>query len=154
MYAMYLRAQGLVPVVMDDPDEAFGQAAQMDLIVTGIRLRAAADGLALIARLRQHDATRTKPIIVLTACAFDEDRARAIAAGCDVFLAKPCPPATLLAEVQRLIASSRELRVESLQQTLRGGLAVRAAEEIVKASAAQPPEADRPAAPPPDDPQT
>ena len=134
MYAMYLRAQGLVPVVLDDPDEAFRQAAQMDLIVTGIRLREAADGLALILRLRGHESTRSKPIIVLTACAFDEDRNRAMAAGCDVFLAKPCPPASLLAEVHRLIARARELRVEALQQTIRSELAVRAAGQLISES--------------------
>ena len=114
MYAMYLREQGLAIVVMDDPDEAFRQAAQMDLIVTGIRLRAASDGLTLITRLRQNEATRSTPIIVLTACAFDEDRARAMTAGCNSFLPKPCPPGELFAEVQKLLAKSRGSRDEAL----------------------------------------
>jgi CheY-like chemotaxis protein len=106
MYAMYLRARGFDPTEVDDADEAFERAAQMDLIVTGIRLKAFNDGLALIARLRQHAPTRAIPIIVLTAYAFDEDRERAQAAGCDSFLAKPCAPEVLAAEAHRLITRS------------------------------------------------
>jgi two-component system, OmpR family, phosphate regulon response regulator PhoB len=87
MYATYLSARGFNPVEVDDADEAFARAAQMDLIVTGSRLKGTADGLALIVGLRQHEPTRIVPIIVLTACAFDEDRTRAEAAGRDAFLA-------------------------------------------------------------------
>jgi two-component system, cell cycle response regulator DivK len=136
MYAMYLRVQGFDPIVMDDPDEALRQAAHVDLIVTGIRLRASNDGLALIQRLRQSDATRATPIIVLTACAFDEDRARAFAAGCDTFLVKPCTPEALLIEVHRLMARAQQLRVEALQQIVRTKLAGRAATDLVAESAA------------------
>ena len=110
MYAMYFRARGFDPTELDDADEAFERAAQADLIVTGIRVRARSDGLALIDRLRKHPATRAIPIIVLTAHAFDEDRARAEAAGCDCFLAKPCAPDVLVAEADRLIARSARAR--------------------------------------------
>jgi CheY-like chemotaxis protein len=103
MYEMYLRMQGFETIATDDPDEAFRQAAQVDLIVTDIRLRAAADGLALIERLRQDQRTRSIPIVVVSAYAFDEDRARAQAAGCNTFLAKPCPPHAVLAELTRLL---------------------------------------------------
>jgi CheY-like chemotaxis protein len=106
MYEMYLRMQGFETIATDDPDEAFRQAAQVDLIVTDIRLRAAADGLALIKRLRQDERTRSIPIVVVSAYAFDDDRARAQAAGCDTFLAKPCPPHAVLAEVTRLLVGS------------------------------------------------
>lgn len=106
MYAIYLRARGFDSIEMDDPEAAFDRAAQMAVIVTGIRIRQPADGIAFIRRLRQHAPTRRTPIIVLTACAFDEDRARAVAAGCDAFLAKPCAPDTLLAEVSKLIESA------------------------------------------------
>ena len=153
---MYLRAQGFDPIVMDDPDEALRQAAHVDLIVTGIRLRASDDGLALIHRLRQSDATRATPIIVLTACAFDEDRARAFAAGCDTFLVKPCTPEALLVEVHRLMARAQQLRVEALQQIVRTKLAIRAAGDLVAESEAlqQSAKSDAPltaSEPPPDD---
>jgi DNA-binding response OmpR family regulator len=136
MYAMYLRAHGFDPIVMDDPDEALRQAAHVDLIVTGIRLRAADDGLTLIQRLRQRADTKATPIIVLTACAFDEDRARAFAAGCDTFLVKPCTPEALLVEVHRLIARAQQLRVEALQQILRTRLERRTASSLVAESEA------------------
>jgi CheY-like chemotaxis protein len=112
MYAMYLRTRGFDPVEVDDADEAFERAAQMDVIVTGIRLKAPADGLELIVRLRQHEPTRSVPIIVLTACAFEEDRTRAEAAGCDCFLAKPCSPDVLAAAARRLIARAAHRRTE------------------------------------------
>ena len=145
MYAMYLRAQGFDPIVMDDPDEALRQAAHVDLIVTGIRLRASDDGLTLIQRLRQQAETKATPIIVLTACAFDEDRARAFAAGCDTFLVKPCTPEALLVEVHRLIARAQQLRVEALQQIVRTTLERRTASSLLAESEAlqqSPPEVD------------
>ncbi len=39
-----------------------------------------------------------RPIIVLTACAWDAERERATNAGCDLFLAKPCELFTALGE--------------------------------------------------------
>jgi CheY-like chemotaxis protein len=105
MYAAYLRELGFAAVEQDNPDEAFRQAAGADLVVTGIGLRERADGLTLVERLRRHEATRRLPIIVLSACAFDEDRDRALAAGCDTFLAKPCPPERLASEARRLLRS-------------------------------------------------
>jgi two-component system cell cycle response regulator DivK len=120
MYAMYLRARGFDPIEVDDADEAFARAAQMDLIVTGIRLKAPADGLGLIVRLRQHEPTRSLPIIVLSACAFEEDRTRAKAAGCDCFLAKPCSPDVLAAEARRLIARAAQLRIKARPEGTQG----------------------------------
>jgi len=78
-----------------------------DAIVTGIFLSGLFDGLELVRRVRADERTRHKPIIVLTGCAFDEDRERARAAGCDVFLTKPCLPGTLVGELCRALATSR-----------------------------------------------
>ena len=47
------------------------------------------------------------PLIVLTACAWPKDRARAEGAGCDVFLPKSCLPNDLLGEVQQLLTATR-----------------------------------------------
>ena len=47
------------------------------------------DGLAVARTLRELPAFRHTPIVAVSAAAFPEDRARALAAGCDAHLAKP-----------------------------------------------------------------
>ena len=71
------------------------------------------DGVELVSRLRHDDWTRSTPIIVLTACAWPKDRARAEGAGCDVFLLKPCLPNDLLGEVRQLLAATRSQRADT-----------------------------------------
>jgi len=62
------------------------------------------DGWEVTARLKKDARTRHIPIVALTAHALQEERDRAERAGCDAFVAKPCLPEELLAEVQRLLA--------------------------------------------------
>jgi CheY-like chemotaxis protein len=71
----------------------------MDLSLPGI------DGWEVTARLKKDTRTRDIPIVALTAHALQEERERAERAGCDAFVAKPCLPEELLAEVQRLLAA-------------------------------------------------
>jgi DNA-binding response OmpR family regulator len=73
--------------------------------VTGIRVPGPFDGLELVRRLRAHDRTRRKPIIVLSACTLPRDQDAAREAGCSVFLPKPCLPDALSREVRRLLAA-------------------------------------------------
>src|SRR4051812_46071936 len=110
MYAEFLRCQGLTPVPVTTATDALIAAPTADLIVTGIRLPGECDGVELIKRLRSAEQTQHKPIIVVSACAIDSDRARVKRAGCDVFLPKPCLPEDLFAEVRRLLATSQVLR--------------------------------------------
>jgi DNA-binding response OmpR family regulator len=109
MYAEFLRCRGLTPVPVTNATDALIAAPTADLIVTGIRLPGECDGIELITRLRGAEETQHKPIIVVSACAMDSDRARVKRAGCDVFLPKPCLPEELFAEIRRLLATSREL---------------------------------------------
>jgi len=46
---------------------------------------------------------RPAPIIALTAHALASDRERAMEVGCDGYLAKPCEPRAVVAEVQRFL---------------------------------------------------
>ena len=123
MYAESLRAAGFTAIEIDNTADALALAVTADAIVTGIRVPGPFDGLELVRRLRADARTRSKPTIVLTACAFDEDRSRARAAGCDVFLPKPCLPGTVIGEVVRLlgsaIAGSQSIR-GTRRQTRRG----------------------------------
>jgi CheY-like chemotaxis protein len=82
-------------------------APQVAIIVTGMLLPGHIDGLELIARLKSDERVRSIPIIVLTACAWDAERERAHAAGCDLFLTKPCPPHALVTEIRRLLSTHR-----------------------------------------------
>jgi two-component system cell cycle response regulator DivK len=107
MYAEYLRVRGLNPIEVDNTADAFRRATHADVIVTGIRVDGSFDGVELVRRLRDGDGTRAKPIIVLTACAFEPDQQRALAAGCDTFLTKPCLPERLVDEIHSVLNRHR-----------------------------------------------
>jgi DNA-binding response OmpR family regulator len=47
---------------------------------------------------------------------FDEDRATAVQAGCDVFLGKPCLPDELAWEIEHLLASGRTSSTDSTRR--------------------------------------
>ena len=103
MYADYLRYCGLNPIEIGDTAEALSRAHQADVIVTGIRVDGPFDGVELVRRLREGDGTHDTPIIVLTASAVEPNPQRALAAGCDLFLEKPCLPDRLLREILAIL---------------------------------------------------
>jgi CheY-like chemotaxis protein len=60
-------------------------------------------------RILKNDAdTSHIPIIALTAHALATDRAKAQEVGCDGYLAKPCEPRRVVAEVEKFIGAGRE----------------------------------------------
>jgi CheY-like chemotaxis protein len=71
------------------------RAIVMDISIPGL------DGWEVTERLRSVPETAAIPVIVVTACAFPEDRLRAESLGCEGFLTKPCAPQRVLAEVRR-----------------------------------------------------
>ena len=95
----------VIPV--SDARHALTLAPLADIVVTGMHLDDPMDGVELVSRLRHSDCTRSIPIVVLTACAWPNDRERAEGAGGDVFLPKPCLPNDLLDEVQQLLTAPR-----------------------------------------------
>jgi two-component system, cell cycle response regulator DivK len=103
MYAEYLRLRQFRTVEIDNTADAFALAPTVDAVVTGIRVPGPFDGIELVRRLREDERTKQKPVIVLTACTYEPDQRRAYAAGCDVFLPKPCLPETLMAEISRVL---------------------------------------------------
>jgi two-component system cell cycle response regulator DivK len=105
MYAEFLTHAGVTPITASNAVDAFDAARRSDIVVTGIRLSGELTGLDLIARLRADARTRDLPIIVLTALAWRVERERALEAGCDLFLPKPCLPDDLLRQVRLLLAS-------------------------------------------------
>lgn len=133
LYTAFLRHTGFTPLPVSTTDEGLQHAASVDAIVTGVGVVGSMDGLELVRRVRQNeDAVRT-PIIVLTAYPFEIYHEQAFAAGCDVFLTKPCAPDTLSRELRRLLALARvpkplSARVNGQRERHQGGsssLAVR-----------------------------
>lgn len=71
------------------------QQGRPDLILMDLGLPGT-DGLALTRRLKADPLTARVPVIALTAYAMPQDRARALAAGCDGYLTKPFQPQALV----------------------------------------------------------
>lgn len=67
---------------------AIARAEQPDLILMDIQLPGM-DGLEATALLKRDAATRTIPVVALTALAMKGDEERIRAAGCDGYIAKP-----------------------------------------------------------------
>jgi two-component system, cell cycle response regulator DivK len=125
MYAEYLRVCGAKPIEIDNTACALRGATAADVIVTGIRVNGPFDGVELVRRLRAREGTHDKPIIVLTACAFEPEQQRAQAAGCDVFLPKPCLPDRLVSEIRALLTRRMRKRRPSRARANHGHLAHR-----------------------------
>jgi CheY-like chemotaxis protein len=111
MYVEFLRHHGFVPMAVSDAALALPLAPKADVIVTGMVLPGNINGIEFIGQLKRNEHTRLIPVAVLTACAWITERERAVHAGCDVFLPKPCLPNDLLREVRRLVALSKARRV-------------------------------------------
>ena len=77
--------------------------AHPDLILMDIQLPGM-DGLEAIGLLKKDDATRSIPVIALTALAMKGDEERIRAAGCDGYVAKPMNYRNLLAAITTHLA--------------------------------------------------
>ena len=73
-----------------------------DLVLLDLMMPGQFDGFEVCRRLRADAATRSVPIIVITAMDGEEARARATDAGANAFYTKPFSPIALLKEIERL----------------------------------------------------
>lgn len=76
------------------------RAQRPDLVLMDISVPEL-DGWEATAILKGDPRTKHIPIIAVTAHALPGDEERSLEAGCDGYLAKPIPPAMLIAEVDR-----------------------------------------------------
>lgn len=76
-----------------------------DLILMDVQLPGM-DGLEATALLKGHEATRSIPVIALTALAMKGDEERIRAAGCDGYIAKPMSVHGFLATVAATLLST------------------------------------------------
>lgn len=84
--------RALVAAAWDPP-----AAVLLDINLPGM------DGLAVLHRLRSDAATRTLPVIVVSASVREQDRARALGAGADAFVPKPIDFPHLLEVLSRWV---------------------------------------------------
>jgi CheY-like chemotaxis protein len=114
IYADFLTLSDYLIEQSEDGRDALAKvfSRQPDILVTDTHLPGI-NGFELCALLRQDTATRSIPIVMVTANAFGGDMQRAERAGADTVLSKPCGAETLFAEIQRLLQLSADLRERS-----------------------------------------
>jgi CheY-like chemotaxis protein len=105
LYKAVLEPLGHLIIEAEDGAEALGKALsdRPALIVTETRLPRV-DGFALCSMLRRDPDTRSIHIIVVTGAAAVADRIRALEAGADAVLVKPCEIAELVGTVGKVCA--------------------------------------------------
>ena len=106
MLGRRLTRRGYEVVVALDGDQgiAMAQAEEPALILMDMSLPGL-NGWDATRQLKALPATRDIPIIALTAHAMSDDRAKALAAGCDDFDTKPIDLARLLEKIEALLGS-------------------------------------------------
>jgi CheY-like chemotaxis protein len=105
VYSTILRHHGFRVSEALDGEEGIAKARRElpDVILMDISIPLI-DGWEVTQTLKREEATSGIPVIALTAHAMPGDRERALKVGCDGYLAKPCEPRAVLAEVNRLLA--------------------------------------------------
>ncbi len=108
VYSTILRHHGFRVTEALDGEEGIAKARRdlPDIILMDISIPLI-DGWEVTQTLKRDASTSHIPIIALTAHAMPGDRERAMEVGCDGYLAKPCEPRAVLAEVNRLLSRPR-----------------------------------------------
>jgi two-component system sensor histidine kinase/response regulator len=99
-----IRAAGHEPIAATDGAAgiATARAERPDVILVDLLLPRV-DGWTVTKTLREDEWAKDVPIIAVSALAMQQDRARAIEAGCDDFVSKPYAPAELRAVLARFL---------------------------------------------------
>jgi CheY-like chemotaxis protein len=107
VYSTILRHFGYSVTEALNGEEGIAKARseKPDLILMDISIPVI-DGWEATQVLKHDPQTRQIPIIALTAHALASDREKAMEVGCDGYLAKPCEPRAVVAEVQRFLGKS------------------------------------------------
>ncbi|HJV56967.1 MAG TPA: response regulator, partial [Methylomirabilota bacterium] len=100
---------GYVTATAEDGAQAIERAAAdpPDLILLDVMMQVM-DGFAVCRRLREREATRLVPVIVMTALTAIEDRVKLLEHGADDVLTKPVDERELVARIQGALARKRE----------------------------------------------
>jgi DNA-binding response OmpR family regulator len=88
-------------------------ASPPDAILLDLMLPGSFDGFEVCKRLREADATRTVPIIIISALDDDDSKQRALGAGATAYYTKPFSPTALIKELETIPArESAKMRVK------------------------------------------
>ena len=103
-YSRFFRHHGIDMLTAADEEAAIEVAkrAHPGVIVLDLDLPTI-DGWEIARRLKVNQTTRDIPIVALSGHALADSQTRALAAGVDSLLTKPCFPEELLAEVRKLL---------------------------------------------------
>lgn len=103
---LFLERHGYHVLVAEDGEEAVECAREhrpslilMDLSIPVL------DGISATEALKSDSATRDIPVVLLTAHSYGSVGRRALDAGCDGFVSKPCDPRRVLREVEHRIGA-------------------------------------------------
>ena len=109
VYRTILEHVGYVVIEARDGEEGVSRAHSElpDIILMDISIPKL-DGWEATERLKGDGNTSGIPIIALTAHALEEDRMKAMRAGCDGYLAKPVEPRRVVQEVEKFIGPAVE----------------------------------------------
>lgn len=93
-----------------DGDAAIRMAEsdQPDLVLLDLSMPGR-DGLSVASELRSRGGENAPLVVALSARHLPSDRERALAAGCALFLSKPCPPSRLRQTVATLLGDGRQI---------------------------------------------
>lgn len=97
----------LVAASADEARRTLAEHPEVRIILMDLSLKGDEDGITLTRRLRADTEWKTIPIIATTAHAFNDDRVRALEAGCDAYLAKPIAHRELLKIMAGLLTNGR-----------------------------------------------
>ena len=102
MLEALVSARGHEVVSVNSGVRALDEAARTppDLVLLDLHLPGQYDGLDVCAKLRANEATRTVPIVMISAKDDPETRARAAATGATAYFGKPFSPLALLRQVE------------------------------------------------------
>jgi DNA-binding response OmpR family regulator len=99
-----LTVEGFEVIPVEDGRLAFNAAKEQrpDLILLDVMMPEI-NGFEVFAQLRQNEATKQIPVIMLSALAQQSDVARAVEAGVEDYVAKPFEPADLIERIRAMI---------------------------------------------------
>ena len=108
MYSEYLSFSGYEVIEARNGKEAIdaAQTRMPDIIIMDLSLPVM-DGWEATRQLKADERTRRIPIVALTGHALAGHSKGAKEAGCDSFLAKPCLPDQLVAEIRRMLEAGK-----------------------------------------------
>jgi two-component system cell cycle response regulator DivK len=95
----------LIEAMDGESGVSMATAHRPDLILMDIQLPVF-DGYEATRRIKANPDTKNIPIIAVTSYALSGDESKAIAAGCDGYVAKPFSPRRILAMVQEFLPQS------------------------------------------------